>query len=56
MQENLTAEEYAVVFAAEQTNKAPKIKLKIVGLKKGKERRQWGEKAGENVFWYVCWH
>ena len=35
LQENLTAEEYAVVSAAEQTNKAPKIKLKIVEMWQG---------------------
>lgn len=35
LQENLTPEEYAVVSAAEQTNKAPKIKLKIVEMWQG---------------------
>lgn len=35
LQENLTPEEYAVVSAAEQTNKAPKIKLKIVEIWQG---------------------
>ena len=35
LQKNLTPEEYAVVSAAEQTNKAPKIKLKIVEMWQG---------------------
>ena len=35
LRENLTPEEYAVVSAAEQTNKAPKIKLKIVEMWQG---------------------
>ena len=35
LQKNLTEEEYAVVSAAEQTNKAPKIKLKIVEMWQG---------------------